>query len=653
MKGFREHTNEATGMRLVDLLPKKVKRKIYRIAHADKYKGALAMYRSFKKNSDMQKRGVSDQKMRDIAADHFKLSHREFAKVLNRKTRYEAFKITEAVYDIRPQVVGDINKLNNYSADQKKHIKKLYKHIKSTYHVANPLIFSDDGGPIKIQRELERQFTLSDIKKELEIKLSLKFGTGSAAKVSSMKEFGISNPTEFLEFMQSIGFYLKTDLNVSNFVKTLKGQKIYGDFAIREFINNWDDFVDFCYNDKGLQDDVIMLVNGSYHYKKEIGFKKPYIIWTNISSYYKALKNKEGIIGDVKPNTADCVLIDVTAKELYDALRTDEPIVSDEKTGKLSCDGIEWYQISLKKSKGGAKLGKITKLIKGKYDVGKNADEAGIYFEEYLDEAVFRDAMAKAKQMGKDALGKFKQAAAQAIKFTRGILASIGKLMKREEAAELRFINNLTKRALREGTLNERPGQKEQMDAIVSNKQLGRDYTKHVNKSYKDVKVVNNDVIAMHKALGRPMVSGESIDFLVGNVISFNIINKIVDDVNKNGIKVVNELVRSMAMGDTKLPVVKVYGNASKADYEIISVASLKQGNPKLNKEQVKILLVDIHPKREYFVINLYIFAEIADDHPKYHKISFKKSGAGFTFDIEGAATQRGDKITNFKGLFE
>ena len=95
MQGFREHTNEATGMRLVDLLPKKVKRKIYRIAHADKYKGALAMYRSFKKNSDMQKRGVSDQKMRDIAADHFKLSHREFAKVLNRKTRYEAFKITE------------------------------------------------------------------------------------------------------------------------------------------------------------------------------------------------------------------------------------------------------------------------------------------------------------------------------------------------------------------------------------------------------------------------------------------------------------------------------------------------------------------------------------------------------------------------------
>jgi hypothetical protein len=99
MQGFREHIDETTQMRLVDLLPKKIKRKIYRIAHADKYKGALAMYHSFKKNADMKKRGVSDQKMRDIAADHFKLNHKEFAKILNRQTRYEALDeeyITEA-----------------------------------------------------------------------------------------------------------------------------------------------------------------------------------------------------------------------------------------------------------------------------------------------------------------------------------------------------------------------------------------------------------------------------------------------------------------------------------------------------------------------------------------------------------------------------
>ena len=81
---------EMTAMRLVDLLPKKVKRKIYRVAHADKYKGALAMYHALTKDPDMKRRGVTKAKMKSIAADYFKLNHREFLKVLDRKTRYES-----------------------------------------------------------------------------------------------------------------------------------------------------------------------------------------------------------------------------------------------------------------------------------------------------------------------------------------------------------------------------------------------------------------------------------------------------------------------------------------------------------------------------------------------------------------------------------
>ena len=81
---------EMTAMRLVDLLPKKVKRQIYRVAHADKYKGALAMYHAFTKDKDMKARGVTKAKMKDIAADHFKLNRREFLRVLDRKTRYES-----------------------------------------------------------------------------------------------------------------------------------------------------------------------------------------------------------------------------------------------------------------------------------------------------------------------------------------------------------------------------------------------------------------------------------------------------------------------------------------------------------------------------------------------------------------------------------
>ena len=89
MLNFKEQVTESTQMRMVDLLPKKVKRMIYRVAHQDKYKGALLMMKALRKDPDVISRGLSKQKIQAIAADHFGLNHREFARVLDRKTRYE------------------------------------------------------------------------------------------------------------------------------------------------------------------------------------------------------------------------------------------------------------------------------------------------------------------------------------------------------------------------------------------------------------------------------------------------------------------------------------------------------------------------------------------------------------------------------------
>ena len=89
MQGFKEIQNEATAMRLIDLLPKKVKRMIYRYKNQDKYKGALLMMKSLRQDPDVKKRGLSKKAIQGIAADYFGLSHREFDKVLDRKTRYE------------------------------------------------------------------------------------------------------------------------------------------------------------------------------------------------------------------------------------------------------------------------------------------------------------------------------------------------------------------------------------------------------------------------------------------------------------------------------------------------------------------------------------------------------------------------------------
>jgi len=87
----------ADSLRFRDLLPKKLKHALYRMTKGDKYKGALNMYHRLKKDKDVKSRGLSDNKIRQIAADSYKLGYREFDMVLNKKTRYEEPSVLEAL----------------------------------------------------------------------------------------------------------------------------------------------------------------------------------------------------------------------------------------------------------------------------------------------------------------------------------------------------------------------------------------------------------------------------------------------------------------------------------------------------------------------------------------------------------------------------
>ena len=111
MLSFNEKVQEDTGMRIIDLLPKKVKRMIYRHQHQDKYKAALLMMKALRKDPDVIKRGLSKQKIQDIAADHFGLDHKEFTRVLDRKTRYERT-MTEPYRLKDEEYITEVNSLN-------------------------------------------------------------------------------------------------------------------------------------------------------------------------------------------------------------------------------------------------------------------------------------------------------------------------------------------------------------------------------------------------------------------------------------------------------------------------------------------------------------------------------------------------------------
>jgi len=86
---FNQHVKETTAMRLVDLLPKKIKHALNRFLHKDKYKSAMNMYHELKLSKDPRHVEMSDEDKMGIAADWANLSHQEFSKVFDRKTRYK------------------------------------------------------------------------------------------------------------------------------------------------------------------------------------------------------------------------------------------------------------------------------------------------------------------------------------------------------------------------------------------------------------------------------------------------------------------------------------------------------------------------------------------------------------------------------------
>jgi len=712
MQSFKVHTNEAQALKFYNLLPKKIRHTINRLRNRDKYKAALLMIKHLRKDPDVISRGLTKARIQGIAADHFGLNHREFSKILNRQTRYEVKDYNigkeignlEEAYSIQYTSKDDIKHIP-YSAAQLKDIDKLY--TKTIKLHSTPLIFDTSSsvskkgipdGKIKVQTAIFKNIKPADypslvgpsgyadwstgeLKDEFKSSLLIKgTGSGSDKKAEVLKMFGIKTNTDFLEFFQAIGLFIPNKLTPSKFKDQLLDMEgtISGDFSINSFVpNKWKEFVTYLDADKEIGADVISLVNGSYFWRKDAGVTKPYVIWDGIKKYYGLMRNKEGITGIIKDNTADCVLIDGTYAELVKALGSDIQIDMDDDTGKLTCGDVSWYQISLKLGEGSARLGKITKLLTGAYpvdgEVQNTLTRAGIdpkwfkedvelnnEFEQLLQEGFFGDTVGRMKKAGTEMFNKFKVAAMAILKYWKKLQGFMKKLVKFHERNTMKEIQKITRgskflkeEVLEEDILNEM-SQAAMFNAIVNDKgRPQKQFTNLLNTRFNDIiKNKDSEYISVNFEKAAFEISDETINFLIGNAISFPIIQAIINDVKSNGIDVVNNLVKTMSMGDTNLPVVKVYGNPSKADTEVITVGKLTQTNPMLGDKQIKVLKVGIVPHRKhkkYWVINCWIFAELDGEVAKYHQVAFKKSGeSSFNFNIEGTATVPENKIKLF-----
>ena len=521
--------------------------------------------------------------------------------------------------------------------------------------------------------------------------------SGTGKMTTFYKDFKISNNTEFIEFFQALGFSLSSKLkdDEEGFVSKLQGAKIKGDF---DFIgNNWEGLCKALYQEKTARKLVLELVNGSVSYKKEAGIKNPYVVWSDIKSYYSAMTTFEKI-AFTKENTADIVVIEggKTLTDLTSALSVKGQTLSiDETYGKLTTvkkPVVSWYQVSLKEGESSARLGRVTGIFKNKYldsdDVDKSnyANAVGESYNQSLNEFVelynegWFDSL---KVATKSVIDKLKQGVAKLKKLVAGAFnfffkkqkmsnwkkqvkdnsKDIDAILKKyklesKEGFEKRTGKNYVdriakyKRSLSESDefLFEGAAQEEQMDLLMKSPKALKTFMKLVKSRLNVVEATaksKKGTFHYIKRLGGGKgttganIKRDTLKMNMANSLSFLILDQMIQDFPSNNImQYVTDIKDDMMMGSTGYPVVKLYGSNEGANYSILIRGVV---GDKLDTSKVFPLVISIEGNNDntYYVVNVYMISQsdAVPENCKFSLIQFTNSASDFAYKIEGNRT--------------
>ena len=520
-------------------------------------------------------------------------------------------------------------------------------------------------------------------------------GSGKGKMTTFYKDFKISNNTEFIEFFQALGFNLSSTLkdDEAGFVNKLQGVKIKGDF---DFIgNDWKGLCQALYQEKSARKLVLELVNGSVSYKKEAGITNPYVVWSDIKSYYSALTAFEDI-KFTKENTADIVIIEggKTLSDLTSALQVEGQTLSiDETYGKLTTvkkPVVSWYQVSLKEGESSARLGRVTGIFKNKYldsdDIDKSnyANAVGESYNQSLNEFVelYNEGwFDNLKAVTKSVVDKLKQGVVKLKKLVAGAFnfffkkqkmsnwkkqakdnsKDIDAILKKykvetKEDFEKRTGKNYVgrvakyKQSLEEAlnkSLYEGREQEEQMDLLIKSPKALTAFRKLVQSRLDKVEsTANSKKTTFHyiKRLGggkgttKANIKRETLKMNMANSLSFLILDKMIKDFPSDNImEYVTDIKDDMMMGSTGYPVVKLYGSNKGANYSILLRGKV---GDKVDTGKVYPLIVSIEGNSDntYYVVNVYMISQTdaVPEKSKFSLLQFTNADTQFAYKIEG-----------------
>lgn len=300
-------------------------------------------------------------------------------------------------------------------------------------------------------------------------------------------------------------------------------------------------------------------------------FKTPHLIHKNIKGYYSATERSE-LVDGVKDNTADCVVCNVPGSELISKLNDGLPVEYDKK-GVCTIKGtnIKFLQVSLKKGKGAAQLGKIYGFLKDKYGLLDSDDVKKLALESVqLDEGL-RDFLNKGVTFIKSLGSKLLEKISKLANFLGGFLKKIEKGLKKSPKSEIKKLEKeLFKAGLHEGILNEakKPKLWDSFEEIGSNQKVLDKLLSNVDIQMSSLLKSSMSNPAFYfkgyqkLSLTAP-VKKDVVAKLLTNFQSAIVLKSILGDLSADAKSLYSQMVeleKEMVYGKTTLPLYKVFG---------------------------------------------------------------------------------------------
>jgi len=375
------------------------------------------------------------------------------------------------------------------------------------------------------------------------------------------------------------------------------------------------------------------------------------IIHGRITDYYRSEEENASTKGS-KENTADIIISNVSASELIDGMSKHK--VEYDKNGvcTLIDSKIKFLQVSLKKARGGAQLGKITGLLQSKYDLPA--------YDVMLNTMIEEGFLSKIGKFMSSIVDKLKNVLNKIKKWASGIYNKISKRFDVQVKKDLAFLEK--RMGLKRGHLKECFKYDENgMICEGLNDQLSKLSLKNinilrmsVNERLSDFEKMANKIseFAYQKSgnLTKGIISTDSIFKLFSNYTAVYVFNEVISsnsgDMNKLKDEII-DLQKEMFFGKTLLPVYKVYGASTpnEKSYDYLGGAKEFSDKKRNDIEGVTLPISGFHASatrtKEYYALESSFVMGVDDDGNPTYSLNRMGSNAGsekFSFVFEGSS---------------